>query len=107
MKMSPAGASAAAAGGELTRMTASENRAPSGVVQASNATTFARVWAGVAGAFAHGLLWRLKDWAQSDTVGSELAGMSDRELRDLGINRSDIAALRAGTKKGGATDDQR
>jgi hypothetical protein len=33
--------------------------------------------------------------------------MTDRELRDLGIDRMDIAAIRAGTCKRGSTDAER
>lgn len=96
-------------------MTASEDRATSGVLQASGAATsrnerlavvaLIRFWATIARVFDRRLVRRLDGWVRVDRATSELDGMSDRELRDLGINRADIAALRAGTYKRGSTDE--
>jgi uncharacterized protein YjiS (DUF1127 family) len=89
-------------------MTASENGVPSGMFEVGGAATFRSLfWAAVASAFYHKLTQRFKVWVQLDSDVSELAGMSDRELRDVGIDRMDIAAIRAGTCKRRSKDSKR
>lgn len=89
-------------------MTASEDGVPSGVFEVGGAATLlSLLWATVARAFYHRLTQRFKIWVQLDRDVSELAGMSDRELRDLGIDRMDIAAIRAGTCKRRSKDSKR
>jgi uncharacterized protein YjiS (DUF1127 family) len=89
-------------------MTTSEDRAPTGVLEAVCAAKFiSLLWATVARAFDHRLIRRFKISVQLDRDVSELGGMTDRELRDLGIDRMDIAAIRAGTCKRGSTDAER
>ena len=91
-------------------MAASEDRASSGVLEASNAAgrsiwavfvSFVSVWARAVCAMP---VQRLTDWTHRDKIGSELASMSERDLRDLGIDRIDIAAICAGTYKRGSSD---
>jgi uncharacterized protein YjiS (DUF1127 family) len=96
-------------------MTTFGYRVPSGVLGANGAAMFrrgwrlavsvARVWPTIARTFYNRLLRRLKGWVHLYTDISELSSMSDRELRDLGINRVVIAAIRAGTYKRGSTED--
>jgi uncharacterized protein YjiS (DUF1127 family) len=94
-------------------MTTSEERAASGVLPNVGAfrsgwlavVCLGRVLAIVARAFDHRLIRRLKGWVRLARNMPELADMSDRELRDLGINRVVIAAIRAGTYRHGSTDD--
>jgi uncharacterized protein YjiS (DUF1127 family) len=92
--------------------------APFGVLRANGAAMFrsgwsvvvsiARVGSVLAGAFYHKLIRRLKGWVNLYRDMSELARMSDTELRDLGVNRVVIAAIRAGTyKRGSAGSGQR
>jgi uncharacterized protein YjiS (DUF1127 family) len=84
-------------------MTTSDDRARPGMLEAGGAATFlSLLWATVARAFDHRLTQRFNTWVlQLDREVSELASMSDRELRDLGIDRMDIPAIRAGTCKRG------
>lgn len=50
-------------------------------------------------------IWRkVRTWACSGRGISELAGMDHRELRDLGISRMEIAAIRAGTYRRALAD---
>jgi uncharacterized protein YjiS (DUF1127 family) len=96
-------------------MTTFGDRVGSGVLGANGAAIFrsgwsvvvvsvARVGSTVTSAFYRKLIRRLKGWMSLYTDMPELARMSDRELRDLGINRVVIAAIRAGTYKRGSTD---
>jgi uncharacterized protein YjiS (DUF1127 family) len=63
-----------------------------------------RFWGGILGAFDWMLVQPLKTWMRPDRDASELRGMDYRDLRDIGINRVDIAAIRAGTYKRGWSD---
>ncbi len=95
-------------------MTTFGNRVGSGVLGANGAAIFRSGWSlvvsvacvgsTVTSAFYHKLIRRLKRWMSLYRDMPELAGMSDRELRDLGINRVVIAAIRAGTYRRGSTD---
>ena len=51
------------------------------------------------------LVQLLKTWMRLDRDDLELAGMDYRDLRDIGINRADIAAIRAGTYKRASSDN--
>jgi len=58
-----------------------------------------QVWVQVLRAFDSILIRPIKAWARLDRDVSELRSMDHRDLRDIGINRVDIAAIRAGTYK--------
>lgn len=89
-------------------MTTREDRASPSMLEVSGAAMFlSLLWATVARAFDHRLTQRFKICVQLDRDISELAGMSDRELRDVGIDRMDIAAIGAGTCKPRSTDSER
>jgi len=51
------------------------------------------------------LIQPLKTWMRLERDIAELHRCDDRELRDMGINRVDIAAIRAGTYKRASSDD--
>ncbi|MBV8458963.1 MAG: DUF1127 domain-containing protein [Acetobacteraceae bacterium] len=89
-------------------------RVPFGALGANGAAMFrsgwsvvvsvARLWSGVASPFYQKLIRSLKGWVRLYRDMSQLAGMSDRELRDLGVNRVVIAAIRARTYRRESTD---
>jgi uncharacterized protein YjiS (DUF1127 family) len=64
-----------------------------------------RVWGRVLRAIDSVLVQPLKTWIRLDRDVSELRGMDYRDLRDIGINRVDIAAIRAGTHKRASSDN--
>ena len=65
-----------------------------------------QVWVKILQEFDGMLLQPFKARMRLDRDVSELRGLDDRELHDIGINRSDIAAIRAGTyKRDGASSD--
>jgi uncharacterized protein YjiS (DUF1127 family) len=64
-----------------------------------------RAWRRVLGAFGSIVVQPIRTWIRLDRDASGLAAMDARELRDLGINRVDIAAIRAGTYKRASSDD--
>jgi len=64
-----------------------------------------QVWVKVLQAFDCILVQPLKTWIRLDRDVSVLRGWDDTELRDIGINRSDIPAIRAGTYKRTSSDD--
>lgn len=47
----------------------------------------------------------LKTWIRLDRDVSELRGLDYRDLRDIGVNRVDIARIRAGTYRRGSADN--
>jgi len=47
----------------------------------------------------------LKSWIRLDRDVSELRGLDYKDLRDIGIDRVDIARIRAGTYKRGWADN--
>ena len=63
-----------------------------------------RVWDRVLQAFDSMLVQPLKTWMRLDREVSILRSLGDRDLRDIGINRVDIAAIRAGTYKRASAD---
>ena len=58
-----------------------------------------QVWVQVLRAFDSILVRPIKAWVRLDRDVRELRSLDDRDLRDIGINRVDIAAIRAGTYK--------
>lgn len=110
-------------------MATSEDRAPSGVLSAGEASLFdgrsGRISLGdtkwqdtwpvflfhfqilhkIREAFNRMLVRPLRTWVRLNRDVSELAGMDYRDLRDLGINRTDVAAIRAGAYKRASIDD--
>jgi len=64
-----------------------------------------QVWVKVFRAFDSILVRPLKTWISLDRDVSELRGLDHRDLRDIGINRVDIARIRAGTYKRGSADN--
>jgi len=58
-----------------------------------------RIWARLLRTFDCMLVQPLKRWIRLDRDASVLDRWDDRELQDIGINRLDIAAIRAGTYK--------
>jgi len=88
--------------GSMLRMTESETgRQDSGPVVRSPS----RVWGRVVWAFDSMLIQPLKRWMRLERDIAELHRCDDRELHDMGINRLDIAAIRAGTYKRASSDD--
>ena len=74
--------------------------------QASNpvsSSTF-QVCAQVVRAFDSILIRPIKTRLRLDRDIAELRCLDERDLRDIGINRTDIAAIRAGTYKGASSD---
>jgi len=51
------------------------------------------------------LVQPLKGWMRLELDVGELHRWNDRDLRDIGINRLDIAAIRAGTYERASSDD--
>lgn len=104
-------------------MTASENRSPYVASEASDASmlrmteegirrqdsgavfpSLFRVWGTVLRAFDAMFVQPLKTWMRLGRDVAGLHGWDDRDLRDIGITRSDIAAIRAGTNKRASPD---
>lgn len=68
---------------------------------ASTAAAQAKMAEGALGALApQGLLARLQSWLQYRRTIRELSRLSDRELADIGLERSDIEAVARGTWHG-------
>jgi uncharacterized protein YjiS (DUF1127 family) len=103
-------------------MTASEDSSPFVTSKTSDALSIAaivtgrrdsgpvipslfRVWGRGLRAFDSILVQPLKTWVRLERDVSLLRGMDHRELRDIGINRMDIDAIRAGTYKRAPSDD--
>ena len=63
------------------------------------------VWDRLLRAFDSMLVQPLKTWMRLDREVSILRGWDDRDLRDIGINRVEIAAIRAGTYKRASADN--
>ena len=86
----------------MLRMTESETwRQDSGTVGPSPL----RVCGRLVRVFDSRLIQPLKIWAQLERDIAQLHRCDDRELRDIGINRLDIAAIRNGTYKRASSDD--
>ena len=64
-----------------------------------------RVWGRVLRAFDSMLVQPLKTRMRLEREVSELRGMDYRELQDIGINRMDIDAIRAGTYRRTSSDN--
>jgi len=64
-----------------------------------------RVWGRVLRALDSMLVQPVKMWMRLERDVSELRGMDYRELQDIGINRMDIDAIRAGTYKRASLDN--
>lgn len=63
-----------------------------------------RVWSRVLRAFDAMLAEPFKTWMRLERDLAELRSLDDRDLRDIRINRVDIAAMRAGTYKHASSD---
>jgi len=64
-----------------------------------------RVWRRLVRVFDSKLIQPLKIWVQLERDIAQLHRSDDRELHDIGINRLDIPAIRAGTYKRASSDD--
>lgn len=68
---------------------------------ASTAAAQAKMAEGALSALApQGLLARFKSWLQYRRTIQELSRLSDRELTDIGLERSEIEAVARGTWRG-------
>ena len=64
-----------------------------------------QVWVKVLRALDSILVRPLKTWIRLDWDVSELRGLDNRDLRDIGVNRVDIARIRASTYRRGSADN--